>query len=76
MNSHLCGNDGTYQTLKPKICSFLDVTQNLLDDNKNAPCDALSIAMKFKSSPATYGTAYPRPEAGTPCGPQWQDSCN
>jgi hypothetical protein len=75
MTNHLCGTDSTYLLLKPKICSFIDLTQNLLDDGKNAPCDALSLGMKFKSSPAKIGKAFPRAASPTPCGPQWQDSC-
>ncbi len=76
IGQHLCGSDPTYQALKPKICSFADITSNVQDDGKNAPCDAISMAFSFKATPATFGSVFAKPDSGTPCGPQWTDDCN
>lgn len=72
----LCGPNVTYQVLKTRVCDFADITGNLLEDGKNAPCDSLSIGFGFESGPATFAGTWPKPDGGTPCGPQWTDDCN
>lgn len=72
----LCGSDPVYQGLKKVICQFPDITSNVQDDNKNAPCDALSFSFSFKSRPATFGSVFAKPDAGLgTCGTQWSDEC-
>ena len=75
LDASLCGNNGTYQALKPKICGYADITKNPIEDGKNAPCDSISIGFAFESTPATYGSVFGKPDAGAPCGPQWTDDC-
>ena len=72
---HLCGPNPTYQALRDRVCSFADISGNLLEDGKNAPCDSLSIGFGFESIPAGYGNTWPKPDSGFPCGPQWTDDC-
>ena len=74
-DASLCGNDPIYQLLKPRICGFEDIATNDLDDNKGAPCDALSLAFNFVSTPATYGPVVAKPDGGGGCGPTWTDQC-
>ncbi len=72
---HLCGNDPVYQGLKQIICKYPDVTGNLQQDGKNAPCDSISIGFAYSSSPAKIGPTFARPDSGQPCGAQWDDNC-
>ncbi|CAN5391613.1 hypothetical protein BH09MYX1_BH09MYX1_21950 [soil metagenome] len=72
---YLCDQNPTYQALKGRVCDFADISGNLLEDGKNAPCDSLSIGFGFEGAPATYGGSWPKPDAGFPCGPQWTDDC-
>jgi hypothetical protein len=74
-DASLCGSDTIYQLLKDRICNDQDIASNLLDDNKGAPCSALSIAFAFESVPAKYGSVFAKPDAGSGCGPQWTDQC-
>lgn len=74
-DASLCGTDAIYLLLKGRICNLQDISGNVLDDGKNAPCDALSIGFGFTSTPATYGTVFaPTPQPGG-CGTQWTDQC-
>jgi len=74
-DASLCGQDAIYQLLKGRICGIQDIASNVLDDGKNAPCNALSLAFAFTSSPAKYGGVF-APDAGpSGCGPQWNDQC-
>ena len=71
----LCGTDQIYGLLKTKICGLQDISSNVLDDGKGAPCNALSLAFAFQSVPATYGSVF-APDASTfGCGPLWNDQC-
>ncbi len=72
---HLCGNDLSYQTVKQYACNLADIATNVLSDNTNAPCDAISIGLHFDAVSAQLGAIVPSPEAGTPCGPSYTDSC-
>lgn len=75
-SQHLCGTDPIYAVLKDRVCNFADISSNLLEDGKNAPCDSLSIGFGFESVPAVYGKTWPKPDSGLPCGAQWTDDCN
>lgn len=75
LDASLCGSNGTYQALKPKICSYADITKNPVEDGKNAPCDSISIGFAFEGTPATFGSVFGRPDSGAPCGAQWTDEC-
>jgi hypothetical protein len=75
MGEQLCGMNGTYQLIKGKICQSADIAANVIEDGKNAPCGALSVGIAFTSSPALPSGTFPRPDAGSPCGLQWVDSC-
>jgi len=71
----LCGQDAIYQLLKGRICSIQDIASNVLDDGKNAPCNALSLSFAFTSVPAKYGAAFAPDASPGGCGPQWNDQC-
>jgi hypothetical protein len=73
--NRLCGTNTTYQLIKNSICPRADIASNVLEDGKNAPCGALTVGVAFTSSLAKISGTYPRGDAGTPCGPQWVDSC-
>jgi hypothetical protein len=75
IQDRLCGTNGTYQLIKDKICRSADIATNVLEDGKNAPCGALTVGVAFTAWPAKVGGTFPRNDAGTPCGPQWVDSC-
>lgn len=75
LSKFLCGTDAIYQGIKSQICVYPDLTTNVLDDNKGAPCDAVSMALAFQSRPAAVGSVFAKPDAGFPCGPQWTDDC-
>jgi hypothetical protein len=51
----LCGPDTTFQTFKPSICNQADINQDPSNDNRGAPCDALSFAGPFTALPAAIG---------------------
>jgi hypothetical protein len=53
---HLCGTDPVYQGLKQIICKYPDLTGNVQEDGKNAPCDSISIGFSFNAGPARSGT--------------------
>lgn len=71
----LCGDSGTYASIKPLVCRNRDITALLQNDNTNAYCDALSIGFGFVAAPATMGNLYARPPPPQPCGAQWDDQC-
>lgn len=71
----LCGDSGVYDSVKGAICNGRDITSSLQSDNSNAPCDALSFALRFTASPAKLGSVYAAAPPVQPCGPQWNDEC-
>lgn len=71
----LCGQDAIYQLLKGRICGIQDIASNVLDDGKNAPCNALSLSFAFTSVPAKYGNVFAPDAAPGGCGAQWTDQC-
>jgi len=70
----LCGPNTTYQAIKPKICEYVDIAADPTDDGTGV-CNALSMGLGFESRPAQFGPIQSSPEAGTPCGPGYTDSC-
>ena len=72
---YLCGDASTYGSLKLVICKGLDITSFPQNDNTNAPCDALSIALGFAASPANFGAVKAGVPPTQPCGAQWTDEC-
>lgn len=39
-------------TLADSICGYVDIASNKLDDGMNKPCNALSVALQFRTVPA------------------------
>jgi hypothetical protein len=74
-DASLCGTDSIYVLLKERICGDQDITGNVQDDNTGAPCNALSLAFNFMSTPAKYGAVFAKPDGGGGCGAQWTDQC-
>ena len=70
----LCGANATYQVIKPKICEYVDIAADPTDDGTGV-CNALSIGLGFESKPALFGAVRTPPEAGTPCGATYTDTC-
>jgi hypothetical protein len=75
VGGHLCGDSSYYAALKTQFCQNVDITSTSANDNKSAPCDAVSIGLRFEATACKFGSVVPHPEAGTPCGPSWMDSC-
>jgi len=71
----LCGDSGVYASVKGMVCGARDITSSLQSDNTNAPCDALSFALRLSASPAKLGSVYAGAPPVQPCGPQWTDEC-
>lgn len=71
----LCGADPIYQLLKTRICNFQDITSSVTDDNKGAPCDAVSLSFGFNAVPAHWGSVFAKPDSGGGCGPTYTDQC-
>ncbi len=71
----LCGDSGVYRDIKGKICDTVDILTDITADNTAAPCDALSFALRFTSSPAELGSVYEPAPPAKPCGEAWSDSC-
>ena len=71
----LCGDASTYGSLKALICKNLDITSFPQNDNTNAPCDALSIALGFVARTAKLGPVMAGVAPLQPCGAQWTDEC-
>lgn len=74
-NQHLCGDSGTYQTIRSQVCRAADVTSDIQSDGKGAPCDAVSITFMFRASPAVFGPPEAANPAPPPCGASYSDDC-
>lgn len=74
-NEFLCGDSGVYASVKGLMCANRDITALPQGDNTNAPCDALSFAVRLTATPAKLGSVYAGPTPLQPCGPQWNDEC-
>jgi len=70
----LCGDDAVYKEMKKVVCASVDVAGDPAQDNKGAPCTALSDAVSFSGSPARLGTVYRPPIDPTDC-PGFVDTC-
>ncbi len=71
----LCGTDPTYQGFKTAICAASDVARAASLDNSNAPCDALSTAVGFRTEPALLGDVLAGSPPPQPCGATYSDQC-
>jgi hypothetical protein len=71
----LCGDSPAYASIKGLICGGQDIVSDIRQDNTGAPCDSVSVAIAFTSTPAILGKVLPPPAPVKPCGPQWTDDC-
>ncbi len=71
----LCGTNPTYQAIRKLVCDAQDITASVQNDNTNAPCDALSVAIGYGAGPAKFGGVREGGVPDHPCGPQWVDQC-
>jgi hypothetical protein len=74
-NQFLCGSDPTYQAFKAAICQASDITNIASNDNTNAPCNALSLAVGFTTEPAKLGGLLDGGARQYPCGQTYSDQC-
>jgi hypothetical protein len=72
---YLCGDSGTYQSIKKLICNARDISALVQNDNTGAPCDAVSISFGLTAAPALLGNLNPKPPPAQPCGSMWTDEC-
>lgn len=72
---YLCGDSGSYGTIKKLICDKRDIVTAIQNDNTGAFCDALSVGFGFVGEPARIGNPYGRPPPVPQCGSQWDDDC-
>ncbi|CAN5263587.1 hypothetical protein BH09MYX1_BH09MYX1_17880 [soil metagenome] len=72
---YLCGDSGTYESIKALICKSLDIVSSPQNDNTNAPCDSLSLALGFEAVQISFGSVKAGPGAIQPCGATWTDAC-
>jgi hypothetical protein len=72
----LCGDSGTYQLLKTKICASVDIQSDPRRDNVGAPCDALGLAFSLTGGPALLGSAFAETPRTRLCGDAWRDDCS
>jgi hypothetical protein len=82
----LCGTDPSfynrvnYAVLKGVICAAADIAKLSNEDNQMplAPCDAISVGMKFTAVPAVLGGTFavaPAPAGCDDGGVLWSDQC-
>ena len=74
-DEYLCGDSGTYASIKALICKNLDIVSSPQNDNTNAPCDALSLALGFEAVGAKFGAVKAGVGQLQPCGAAWTDDC-
>lgn len=75
-NQYLCGDSGSYAVIKTQVCSIADITADPSQDNRGAPCDAISIAARFTMRSARLGVIGNKRPPRDPCGPGWTDDCS
>jgi hypothetical protein len=64
----LCGTITYEQLLKPTLCGFAESRMPPGEDFRGAPCNALSVAIRFTAGQAGLGKTKISPEGGTdPC---------
>lgn len=72
----LCGDSSTYASVKGFVCNNVDITSAVQNDNTNATCDALSVALGWTAVPVIFGPVSAGVTLNQPCGAQWTDDCN
>lgn len=71
----LCASSLTYKTVKQKICNAADISSAKSRDHGAAPCDALSLGIRFTAEPALFGGVFAKSIGdGGPCA-TWVDEC-
>lgn len=72
----LCGDSGTFKTVKQIVCGAADITSASGVDGLNRDCDALSVHVGFEATRASFGAVQARPDAGaSSCGAGPAPSC-
>jgi hypothetical protein len=71
----LCGDSGTYQLLKAKVCAAADLASDPQRDNTSAPCDALATTVLFTAGRAKLGAPFAPAPKRRKCGDTWTDDC-
>jgi hypothetical protein len=69
-----CGSS-FYPAVKAEICGAVDILSDPSKDGSDAPCDALSGAIRFVAGPARAGVVFAGDKASTEC-LDFQDSCS
>jgi hypothetical protein len=72
----LCGNHPFATTLQAQVCDNLDIVSERANDNTNAPCDAMSLAIGFAAAPAEIGAAADPPHVDNNCPAGWNPTCS
>lgn len=74
----ICQDSGpAFQQTRESICNSVDVPSKPVDDGKDTPCDAISIAIGIKMVPVRFSPATGDPASlSTPCGAEAAGSCN
>jgi hypothetical protein len=76
--AYLCKGNGTYDTLKEKICEARDIGANPTQDRlSSTACDAISYAIGFTTETALAGKSLERAPLPSPCigGVNYSDDC-
>ena len=74
-NGFLCGDSGTYQSIKPQICQSADIMTSGKAQGTGQKCNAISIGIGFEAIEAQLGPLADPVDAGGACGPTWTDEC-
>lgn len=71
----ICKSPLVYKLAKSTICAAADLSTNPLRDRTGADCDAISLGLRFRASPASFGVVRPKPVPIDTC-PGFVDDCN
>jgi hypothetical protein len=74
MRSGVCRDSGTYEALKPLVCSVRDLPLDPAQDGRDQPCRSLSVGFGFSSSPALIENGSGTRNDSFPC-PVVADDC-
>ena len=76
-NPGVCGASPVYAAIKNLVCnSDLDITSSPDNDNTGAPCNAISMSVRFTTAMAKLGPiASPTPKDPRDCPVPWVDDC-
>jgi hypothetical protein len=71
----LCADDPTYVDLKKNICASRDIVTDPKLDRREVDCDALSVALGFRATPALLGEVWQKGSPPPHCGASYKDDC-